>query len=52
MNVPTILLSMLIALIFVTIIVRGIQNRKQGKGSCSCGCSGCSMSELCHGEKQ
>ena len=34
------------------IIVRMILNKKKGKASCSCGCSGCAFQESCHKEKE
>lgn len=47
----TLLIGLVVAGVFVAIVVRGVRNRKQGKSSCSCGCSGCSMSEICHSKK-
>jgi len=52
MNVPTIIVSAIIAVIFFSIVIKGIINKKNGKGGCSCGCSGCGMSDICHGEKK
>ena len=34
------------------VIVRMILNKKKGKTSCSCGCSGCAFSENCHSKKE
>ena len=50
---PTIIVSSVVALVFVAIVVRGISNRKKGKHSCSCGgsCGACGISELCKGNK-
>lgn len=49
----TIIIASLIAIIFIAIVVKGIINLKKGKGICSCGsCSGCSMSDYCHGNKK
>ena len=48
MNWQTIVTASVIAVIVVAIIVKGIINRKQGKCSCSCGCSGCAMKDKCH----
>lgn len=48
MNLPTILVAAVVASAFVAITVKGIINKKKGKGSCSCGCSGCAMSDFCH----
>lgn len=50
MNIPSIIIAAVIAVIFVAIIVREIRNKKKGKGTCSCGCGGCAMSNMCHGE--
>ena len=52
MNLPTILVAAVIAVIVLMIVIRDILNRKKGKGSCSCGCSGCSMSDMCHGKSK
>ncbi|MBR4874316.1 MAG: FeoB-associated Cys-rich membrane protein [Clostridia bacterium] len=51
MNFPTIITLIIVAVIFVSIIANGIVKRKKGKGSCSCGCSGCAMSDICHDNK-
>lgn len=40
-----------VAVIFVAIVAKGIYNRKKGKSSCSCGCSGCAMKDSCHNKK-
>ena len=52
MNLPTIIISVIVAAVFIAIIVNGIRNRKKGKSSCSCGCGGCGMSDICHGKKK
>ena len=36
-NLPTILVGLVVLALFVGVIARGIYNRKQGKGGCSCG---------------
>ncbi len=48
MNLPTIIVTIIIAVIFVLIVGNEIKKRKSGKGSCSCGCSGCANAENCH----
>ncbi len=48
MNIPTLVIALIIALVFLAIVIKGIINRKKGKGSCSCGCGGCAMSDFCH----
>lgn len=47
-NLPTVLVGLVVLWVFVTIIVRGIRKRKNGRGGCSCGCSQCPSSDLCH----
>ncbi|BDF66133.1 hypothetical protein CE91St43_01050 [Oscillospiraceae bacterium] len=43
MNAPTILIGLIIFVLFAAIVARGIHNKRQGKGGCSCGgsCSSC-----------
>lgn len=43
MNLPTILVASLVAIVFACIVVKQIRDRKQGKGGCACGgdCSAC-----------
>lgn len=50
MNPPTIIIGLLVLAVFVAIIVRGVHNKRQGKGGCSCGgsCGGCPGSGMCH----
>ena len=48
---PTMIISALIGIAVIAIIVKGIIDRKNGKGSCSCGCSGCAMKDSCHSKK-
>ena len=46
----TIIIGVLVFAAVAAIIRRGIRNRKHHKGGCSCGCSGCPGSSLCHPE--
>ena len=50
MNLPTIIVATIVAILFLAIVVKGIQNKKNGKSSCSCGgsCGSCGMSGTCH----
>lgn len=50
MNLPTIIIGLVVLAIFVAIVARGVHNRKNGKGGCSCGgdCASCGGS--CHGK--
>lgn len=54
MNVPTIIVAVIVALIFIAIVFNEIRNKKNGKGSCNCGssCGGCAMRNQCHGGEQ
>ncbi len=47
-NMPTIIIGAIIAVIFVVIVIRGIIKRKRGERGCGCGCSGCPNSAVCH----
>lgn len=38
----------IIAAVFAAIVVKGILNKKKGKGGCSCGCANCAMKDSCH----
>lgn len=51
MNLPTIIVAAIVAVVFVAVIAVQIRNKKQGKTSCSCGCGGCALRESCHGAK-
>ena len=53
MNLPTIIIASVIAIIFVAIVVTQIINKKKGKSSCSCGgaCGSCGASGFCHPQK-
>ncbi|MBR3932381.1 MAG: FeoB-associated Cys-rich membrane protein [Clostridia bacterium] len=48
MNISTLIVLAVIVIISGTIIARGIINKKRGKSSCSCGCGGCAMADVCH----
>ena len=50
LNLPTIIITALIAVIFLAIVITEIRNRKKGKHSCSCGgsCGSCGMDCSCH----
>lgn len=48
MNLSSVIVALLISVICVAIIVKGVINRKNGKSSCSCGCGGCAMADVCH----
>lgn len=50
-NLSTVLVGLVVLGIFVAIVARGIRNRKNGKGGCSCGCDQCPGHDLCHPEK-
>lgn len=45
---PTIIVASVVAIIFVAIVIKGIINKKKGKSSCACGCSGCALKGKCH----
>lgn len=51
-NISTIIISLIVAAVLATVIVKMIRDKKNGKSSCSCGCGcgSCPNSSLCHGE--
>ena len=51
LNLATVLVGSIVFGIFAAIIVRGIRNRKAGKGGCTCGCGSCPGKDICHPEK-
>lgn len=46
-NLATIIICMIIIAVVIAIIVKRVKDKKQGKSSCGCGCSGCPMSSAC-----
>ncbi|MGM9551593.1 MAG: FeoB-associated Cys-rich membrane protein [Clostridia bacterium] len=44
----TIIISIILIALLTMIIYKQIKNKKEGKSSCGCGCSGCAMSDICH----
>ena len=50
MNIPTILVATILAVIFVLIVTAEVKKRK--KGGCGCGCSGCANAGVCHSKKK
>ncbi|MCI8475019.1 MAG: FeoB-associated Cys-rich membrane protein [Oscillospiraceae bacterium] len=47
-NLSTILVGLVVFGAFAAVIIRAIQNKKNGKGGCSCGCDSCPGRENCH----
>jgi len=50
-GISTLIVGLIVAGIFAAIVISEIKKKKSGKGGCSCGCSGCGMSEICHSKK-
>lgn len=51
-NWGNILIVGLVAAFLVGVVVAHIRAKKQGKSSCSCGCSACAMQGACHAAKK
>lgn len=47
-NLPTILVSLLLATILVLAIFYLLSAKKKGKPTCGCGCNGCPLKGSCH----
>ena len=50
-NAATIIVGAIVATIVGLIVYKMIKDKKNGKTSCSCGCGGCPMSDMCHKQK-
>lgn len=46
-NLATIIICLMITAVVTAIIIKKVKDKKQGKSSCGCGCSGCPMSSVC-----
>ncbi|MBR5614956.1 MAG: FeoB-associated Cys-rich membrane protein [Clostridia bacterium] len=51
-NLSTAIVAAIVAAVFVAIVVSEIKKRRSGKGSCSCGCSGCALQGKCSGTEE
>ncbi len=51
-NLATIIICAILVVVVSLVVIKMIRDKKQGKGSCSCGCSGCAMSDTCHGKNK
>lgn len=47
-NTGNIIVSLILIAVVSLIIVNMIKDKKQGKGSCGCGCEHCAMHGKCH----
>ena len=47
-NLATIIGLILLVAVVTLIIIRQISNKREGKNSCGCECSGCSGATVCH----
>ncbi len=48
MDLPTIIALVVLGLIIGGVVAMLIIDKKKGKSTCSCGCGGCAMREMCH----
>ena len=51
-NLATILITAFLLALCIGIVIKSRRDRKKGKTSCGCGCSGCSMNGMCHPQIQ
>ena len=51
-NAGTLAVALVLTAVIVLIAVRIVKNKKNGKSTCSCGCSNCPMSASCHGKSE
>ena len=50
-NAGTIVVLAVLIAVLTAIAVKFIRDKKNGKGLCSCGCSGCASKDICHAQK-
>ena len=50
-NIGTIFIGAILAAVVAAVIVHMVRNKKRGRSSCGCGCSGCAMNGSCHPKK-
>ncbi|MDR0812387.1 MAG: FeoB-associated Cys-rich membrane protein [Oscillospiraceae bacterium] len=46
-NIGTIVIGLVVAAIVAAIIIKTVRDKRAGRSSCSCGCSGCSSAADC-----
>lgn len=51
-NWGNIVILSVIALAVGSVIFFRIRARRRGESGCSCGCGGCAMQGICHGQKE
>lgn len=51
-NLGTICICAIVLLLIGVALFSLLKDRRNGKSSCGCGCSGCSMRGVCHGAKK
>ena len=47
-NLSTILITAALAAVVALIVVKMIKDKKKGKTSCGCSCTGCAGASICH----
>lgn len=51
-NLATIIVSLILAAAIILVVRKLYKDKKAGKSSCGCNCSGCPNSSVCHNQKQ
>ncbi len=52
-NLGTIIVALILVTVCALIIRKIVKDKRSGKSpTCGCGCSGCSMSGICHEKKE
>lgn len=47
-NIATIIIGLAVLSGIVLLAIKLIKDKKNGRTSCSCGCSNCAMKDICH----
>lgn len=48
MTMGTFITGALLIIAVILVVRKLIKDRKEGKNTCSCGCSGCAFKDTCH----
>lgn len=51
-NAATIIVTLILAAVVAAALIKIIKNKKSGRSSCGCSCSGCVMKDRCHSDSK
>lgn len=51
-NIGSIIVLLVVVAVITVIVVKIVLDKRRGKSSCSCGCGGCAMKDVCHSKEK